>query len=408
MKYTKEMIESSLRLRREVGSALASCQRKSWSETLGALQQVAGITEKQKVLLIPDADEFLKEIDAGLFRKLAMVALGEATPGEVAIEDLMVHVEALAVLLGLIEPVPEPEAPEEPVSPVPTVDEGGDPQPEPGTLVEAEFGESVLGSVANLQEADDGTFVTLHIEAIQPGWGNTEDNNYYPKRVLERDAPKLVGAKMFETNHVPEETNNRTWVSTVTAHKGFSEAGAPTYGVSVHDPTFIAKVKNLQAAGLLNRLECSIRAKGMVRPGKVGDREGKIVESISEVYSIDWVDKGGAGGRAVGISEEAGVGKNPNLQESAIKYLGEGKIEEILEAASLPKVVFDTLKRRKYLDVQAVKDAVLHEREYLSEATGAGLPFAQSAPVAQSTVPLEEVIQRQEAWARKNSKRSRK
>ncbi len=271
-------------------------------------------------------------------------------------------------------------------------------------LVEAEFAESATGFT--LLEETDGDPLSMSVEIIQPGWGNKRDNNYYSKELLKRVARQFVGAKMYETNHKASETNNRNWVSTIVGHNGFNEkTGAPVYEVMAHAPDFIQRTKNLAKAELIEKLECSIRAKGLTRPGKVGDRSGNIVEDVVQIISVDWVSKAGAGGKAVNISEgddaKTEEVKEPK-PEVKIVYLDEEIVETILGSATLPKAVKTRLSERDYLDQEAVTEAIKAERTYLREASGSGKVkgLGESQPV-EKTKTLEEVNARRDAINKK-------
>ncbi len=282
---------------------------------------------------------------------------------------------------------------------------------EKADLVEAEFAESASGFT--LLEEVDGNPLSMTVEIIQPGWGNKRDNNYYSKDLLKRVAHQFVGAKMYETNHKAKETTNRNWVSTIVGHTGFTDIGAPVYEVMAHAPDFIQRTKNLAKADLIEKLECSIRAKGTTRPGKVGDRSGNIVEDVLNIISVDWVSKAGAGGKAVNITEgepeEAKtevkteeVKAEVKTEEVKIVYLDEETVSTILGSATLPKVVKTRLSERDYLDQEAVEEAIKAERTYLREASGSGKvkDLGESKSVAQ-TKTLEEVNARRDAVNKK-------
>lgn len=341
--------------------------------------------------------------------KAALVSIkavkGQYSPGEEKKEEVRQPQSGLA--LG------KPEKKEE-VKP-----EGKKPD-----LVEVELAESATGTFVLLEEsASDGAApLSMKVEIIQPGWGNKKDNNYYSAELLKQVAPQFVGAKMFETNHKESETTNRTWVSTIVGHLGFNEkTKAPVYEVLAHAPDFIQRVKNLAAAepSLLEKLECSIRARGRVRPGEMEGKKGNVVESITDIVSVDWVSHAGAGGKAVklgekleehqsqgglalGTKEEKKEEKLLEAKKPEIKYLDEATVAEILEAATLSKATRERLGERKYLDQEAVEQAIKDERTYLREATGSGKVTAMGGkPGPPSTKSLEEVEARRDAINKK-------
>src|SRR5690606_27114494 len=100
--------------------------------------------------------------------------------------------------------------------------------------------------------------------------------------------------------------------------------------VGVYDPLFAQKVRNRAKLGTLENLQASILASGTARPGfEEGGRKGKLVESITNAFSVDWVTRAGAGGRAVRLVEnepegEDNMGTTPPAEESA-------EVEEAVE-----------------------------------------------------------------------------
>ena len=187
-------------------------------------------------------------------------------------------------------------------------------KPAPVSVPVVKIGESMGGvSIESIAEGEGGNSL-LKIKAviINPGWGNKVDNNFYPAEVLAGNKDRFVGAKMYETDHRDEEKSTRTWVSTITDVMGFTDDGAPIASVAVHDPDFAERVKNLNAAGLLEKMECSIYGSARATPGfELDGRKGKRVDEILEISSVDWVTRAGAGGRAIQVEETDKI----NLQE---------------------------------------------------------------------------------------------
>lgn len=202
----------------------------------------------------------------------------------------------------------------------------------------AQSGESMKESLSEAHETEiqeftelkpteaDKTCLHIDIIPIQPGWGNTRDNHYYPRPMLETCAAKFIGAKMYETDHRDEEKSTKTWVSTIVEMKGFTPDGAPIARVAVHNEDFADRLRRLHNEGILNKMECSILANGSVKPGyKEGDRTGKVVEEISDVISVDWVTRAGAGGQVLSLAESDG-GTNMPDKDDEIK-VDEPKVE---------------------------------------------------------------------------------
>jgi len=317
---------------------------------------------------------------------------------------------------------------------------GAEPDMEAGEAVVQELAESEAGSALRLVEAAAGDApspLVMEIAIIQPGFGNQKDNHYYPKEVLARDAGVFVGSKMYETDHRPEEKSNRTWVSTVESITGFTETGAPIGRVVVHDPGFAERAKNLNAAGLLSKLECSILANGRARKGMAEGKTANVVEAITEAHSVDWVTRAGAGGHAMRLAETATGGTMPEdkkptetavaegqkpadptatqtagaaqtvvIQESAPaaapvapapQVLAEADVKAELTKTNLPAAAQTRLAARTYADEKALQEAIDGEIAYLKEITGSGKPLNFEPPAPTPAPSLAETNKRVEA-----------
>ena len=300
----------------------------------------------------------------------------------------------------------------------------------PGGGVES-LCESYAGSVDMLTEADGkGEALAINIRPIRVGPGNSKDLHYYDGEMLRTNASKLVGAKMYETDHKQNEKSTRTWVSTITELKGFESDGSPIMKVAIHDPDFAQRVKNLEAAkdadgkSLLSKLECSLLASGTAKTGTREGKQYKVVESITDVQSVDWVTRAGAGGGALSIAETASTSiptqegvimtnQTPAVEvttttitpvieatapieettvtttsivqpegtviniEAEPTYLESTAIQEILGKSNLPQVAKDKLAKGRYQKIEEVETAVKEETEYLKEIRGSGRPFGQ-------------------------------
>jgi hypothetical protein len=267
----------------------------------------------------------------------------------------------------------------------------------------AHIRESFEGALAHVQledaalaEADTpgaaAKPLSLLVEIIQPGWGNTADNHYYPADMLATCADKFVGKKMYETNHRESEKSTRTWVSTIAEMKGLSTSGAPIARVVVHDPGFAERVRNLNTAGLLDKMECSILADGKATPGfEENGRKGKKVEAITSVESVDWVTAAGAGGHVAALAEsgKGGPTLSPKLTAEAVKQL--------VEASKLPAASQVRLTEQQYGDEATLKAAIVKERDYVKVLTGSGQPFGNAAGAVDAPLSEADRIKAQDA-----------
>jgi cation transport regulator len=279
---------------------------------------------------------------------------------------------------------------------------------------DVELAESAF--LTEIQEADVGPLHAV-VRIIRPGWGNKTHNHYYPKDVLRRDAHKFIGAKMYETDHRPQEKSTRTWVSTIEDIVGF-DGGAPLAKVAVHDQGFGERLKNLDKLGILDKMECSIYANGLAKKGfKLDGREGKQVESITDVSSVDWVTKAGAGGAAVSLVENVPDDKEismdkekevieeqveetveeveiqetePEVQETEEqpdKLLEVDVIRDLLAETDLPKYAQTRLAYSgRFTSEEEVKEAAEAEIEYIKRVTHSGKPFGMSKKTPEKKV----------------------
>ena len=277
----------------------------------------------------------------------------------------------------------------------------------------AEFAESELSPITELSESETGPLHAI-VRIIKPGWGNKKHNHYYPKDILQRDAFQFVGAKMYETDHRPNEKSTRTWVSTIEDIVG-SDNGAPLAKVAVHNEDFAGRLRNLNELGMLEKMECSILANGLAKSGfKLNGREGKQVEAITNVSSVDWVTRAGAGGAAVSLMENDKLESNKekdmseldkkaeteqkeiqpeNVEEVEIleseeqieekeqepTLMSVAEIKEVLSKTDLPKYAQTRLAfSGRFISEEEIKEVAEAELEYIKTVTRSGKPFGMS------------------------------
>jgi len=306
----------------------------------------------------------------------------------------------------------------------------------PVETIEMDFAESASGAAISLVEADASGAEPLAMDVclIQPGWGNKNDNNYYPREMLKRYAEKFVGAHQYEKDHTDDKTT-RDWVSTIDSIVGETPEGGPIARVIIHDPNFAARVRLLDKAELLKELPCSILARGIAKPFELDGKKGNQVEAITEVKAVDWVTAAGAGGHALALSEqEASMGEKTNVAEDVIEEVSTSGIEVVLSEddaepvaiepeaddtgdetpdedeeeplaseevskalVGLPTAAQAKLGERVYRNATELAEAVKAERAYISTLTEAGKPFGQGSPAPSAKVDMAEVQRRQEA-----------
>ena len=179
-------------------------------------------------------------------------------------------------------------------------------------LVEAIGGVGV-GAV-RIVEGETGGPVKLDVLLIEPGWGNTRDNNYYPAPMLKEYAPIFKGAKMYATDHREHEKSVLTEVAQIlSCPVGFTPSGGVVARVGVFDERFAASVRNRAALDALDSLAVSILASGTSSPFAESARKGRRIDAITEVKSVDFVTRAGAGGRALRLAEGAWDARGASL-----------------------------------------------------------------------------------------------
>lgn len=138
----------------------------------------------------------------------------------------------------------------------------------------------------------------LTVTIIKPG--TSKNNRHYPAAVLKKSAGIFEGARMFADHQTDAEAKQRpegsvnSWVATLKNVRAESDGTLRGTAVVI-DPQFKQKLENLARAGCLNQMGISIRAAGKYSdtPGPGGS---KLVESLDQCRSVDFVTFAGAGG----------------------------------------------------------------------------------------------------------------
>lgn len=298
-----------------------------------------GVTSFSQLKVLAQASELaenLNDLTEQLYLMLRNIITADGDMDRVqAIRNLVgEYITEIDAVMGGVEP-PEVEEPE-PATAASEITPTENAEEETGAF---ELKESATPTIYAVEEAElseaQADVLYMNAVVIEPGWGNTRDNNFYPPEMLKANAERFAGAKMYETDHRNDERSTRTWVSTITGIEGFTQSGAPIARIAVHDPNFAERVRNLNAAGLLSRLECSIYAAGKAEPGfESGGRKGNRVTEITDVHAVDWVTAAGAGGRADSIAESAaGLPAEEEPVEEVEVQAGIEPVEEQAEEA---------------------------------------------------------------------------
>ena len=148
--------------------------------------------------------------------------------------------------------------------------------------------------------------LALEVALIQVGPGNKRDKHYYTREMLERDGHVFEGVTMHTVDHREDQRSEITDVSTVKKVTGVTEIDGGLFLVAevlAYDPAFCEKTRNRAAAGLLDKLQCSILAMGEAETAQIDGVAYNVVQRITEARHVDWVTRAGAGGHALTLAE---------------------------------------------------------------------------------------------------------
>lgn len=256
---------------------------------------------------------------------------------------------------------------------------------------------------------------TAKVKIIAPGWGSS---GYYSREVLERDGPKVFtpGLHMFWDHPTRSEESDRPERS-LKDLTAVLESPARWEDTGEHGPGLYADARVFKPYhGAVNEMAkhigVSIRASGKGTTGTVEGRKGTLIEELTSARSIDFVTLPGAGGKVLPLFESY-RGKNDesirteeyNMElEEVKKKLGEAETEsvrlrealmlrdardiateELAKVESIPvpsrrrlveTVCADPPSKDGKLDkdkfIEAIRDAVKSEANYLQEVLGTG------------------------------------
>lgn len=150
------------------------------------------------------------------------------------------------------------------------------------------------------------------IKVIQPGWGSS---GFYPKDVIERDAPKTwpAGTHMYIAHPTAEEANQPNLGRTVEKLAAVLDTPAKFQENGPDGPGAYAKVTVAAPFvetidSLADDIGTSVYATGDATIGEAAGRKGPIFERLwsaeeDPFTSIDFVPKAGAGGKVLAAIE---------------------------------------------------------------------------------------------------------
>lgn len=271
------------------------------------------------------------------------------------------------------EPVMEDEAP---VRPTIIMEEGAEP-------VASKLTEERVGAILEAQDmgsTNRRSPLRITTVLIRAGAGNAADKHWYSQEVLEAAAGRFTNAKMYRTQHVASEQTERGEASFVERVTGYDPDHGLVADVVAYDPDFCEKVRNLKDVGRLDMLQCSIYAAGTSRKGKINDQEFNVVQSIDEVYSVDWVTWAGAGGRAVEAKD--------------VEVLDQDTVKAALAKTSLPEPVREGLAAKRHANLAELQADIQATTQAIAALIPSVKDHSAKGPIQQQALSEDEINKR--------------
>lgn len=318
------------------------------------------------------------------------------------------QIAELVKTLGIADPAPEP-APE----PIPTA------EPESEQVAESASETIEIAESAQVEDIEfhesgsSGEYVTLSeadavfnpdkreiiITPIRPGWGNAKDGFYYTESAL-KDA---VADGTFNGRPVKMYANHPTrmaetalpersvwdWVSTMRETWWDEVKGRPQSRIKVYDDRFWERA--IQAP---DEIAFSILGGGRSRRGRIDNREARIVESLSQIRSVDWVTEAGAGGAIEKFAESAHEEFEMDLKNLTADQLKEGNPELYEAIVAMAKVLAPEAAPEVAPEVtpEVAPEAPVAEAEPVVPVVVEAIPVVEETPAVDPTVAaLEEM-----------------
>lgn len=236
--------------------------------------------------------------------------------------------------------------------------------------------------VALVEAASDGS--TAKIKVIEPGQGS---NGYYPSDVLRRDIPALAvdGMKMFWNHPTVRESKERPErdlrdVAAVLKGNAYWDTDGPS-GPGVYAEAKVFSEYRDAIKELGSHVGVSIRGGGKVADKTIDGHKRKVVESIDQLASIDFVTEPGAGGRVVELFESASHSNQP-LPRKEETSMDDKTAAQLTE--SVGGIVATLKSVQESLADQGGELKRLREAGLRTDATLAATRFAESKKLPKS------------------------
>lgn len=199
------------------------------------------------------------------------------------------------------------------------------------------------------------------IKIISPGWGSS---GYYSAAMLERDSPEIykAGTQMFVDHPTAVDEKARPERS-LTNLAGFITEDAKYLKEGPQGPGAYAKAKIFsQYRNFLNEaaeiIGVSHRSVGKVAAGSAEGKQGKIIESLTKCFSVDFVTLPGRGGAIVPMLEAY----RKNTESLADPELNEDNNEETMAGNDKETVItVESLRKTHPVLFTELKEAVMQE-----------------------------------------------
>jgi len=149
---------------------------------------------------------------------------------------------------------------------------------------------------------------TISLKVINAGWGSS---GYYGADVLKRDGPTAFpnGTHMYvdhptvQEDAMRPERSVKDLAAQLTGDAHWDESGAKGPGLYADATVFGAWKDTLNE--MAPAIGVSIRASGLAKNGTAEGKSGKIIESITQGRSVDFVTVPGRGGEILSLYESA-------------------------------------------------------------------------------------------------------
>lgn len=279
---------------------------------------------------------------------------------------------------------------------------------DPVDLSEALAG-AALAETAELEEGSSTADGVMTMRIIAPGWGSS---GYYSTSTLKEAASKFAaGTHMYidhpgrrDAENRPERSVKDLAATLLEPGKWIEEGSA--IGKAFAGPGVYAKAKVKKhwkgfVKSCMPDIEVSMRGHGKAKIGSVGGKKGKIIESITDVSSVDFVTRAGAGGKILELLESARAYED-NIEESKGDQMDQEVLTRLQEAETRLAAALKANEQitESYRNLQSQFDR-MNERAMLNEARSiaagilaeSGLPaVTQTRLLANTPLPVKDGV----------------